>query len=45
MTDHFSLALSGAEGFISIGLYTSKVANCEAFQVLILNTEFSRLII
>lgn len=49
VTDHFSLALSGLEclkgAFISVGLYTYKVTNCEAFQVLILNTEFSRLII
>lgn len=44
--------LSGSEwsrmpqkGFILVGLYTYKVTNCEAFQVLILNTEFSRLMI
>lgn len=33
------------KSFISVGLYTYKVTNHEAFQVLILNTEFSRLII
>lgn len=54
LTDFFRdwSLLSGSEwarvpqkGFISVGLYTYKVTNCEAFQVLILNTEFSRLII
>lgn len=33
------------KSFILVGLYTYKVTNCEAFQVLILNTEFGRLII